>query len=119
MRDHMEEFEMLLDDVLREVANPQPGTGLKQRVMMRLEMAAAQALELRGMAEVGLLDGGTKQESILSSLWSGLRELVLPSKLSPLVLESRPVVALDRMFEGRSYRATGWAVIAHVFAVLM
>jgi protein TonB len=119
MRDQMEEFEMLLDDVLREVANPQPGTGLKQRVMMRLEMAAAQASELHGMAEVVLLDGGTKPENILSSLWSGLRELVLPNRLSPLVLESRPVVVVDRMFEGRSYRPAGWAVVAHVFAVLM
>jgi len=113
----MEEFEMLLDDVLREVANPQPGTGLKQSVMMRLEMAAAQALELRGMAEAGLLDGVTKQESILHSLWSGLRELMLPNRLSPLVLESRPVV--NRMLEGRSYRAAGWAVVAHIFAILM
>jgi protein TonB len=119
MRDQMGEFEMLLDDVLREVANPQPGTGLKQRVMMRLEMAAAQASELHGMTEVGLLGGGTKQESILSSLWSGLRELVLPNRLSPLVLESRPVVVVDRMFEGRSYRSAGWAVVAHAFAVLM
>ena len=119
MRDQMEEFEMLLDDVLREVANPQPGTGLKQSVMMRLEMAAAQALEPRGMAEAGLLDGVTKQESVLHSLWSGLRELMLPNRLSPLVLESRPVVVVDRMFEGRSYRATGWAVVAHIFAVLM
>jgi protein TonB len=119
MRDQMEEFEMLLEDVLREVANPEPGTGLKQRVMMRLEMAAVQVSEFNGMAEVGRLDGGTRQESILRSLWSGLRELVLPSRLSPLVLESRPVVAVDRMFEGRSYRAAGWAVVAHVFAVLM
>jgi protein TonB len=118
MRDEMEEFEMLLDDVLREVANPQPGAGLKQRVMMRMEMAA-QVSELRGMERVGLLDGGTKQESILSSLWSGLRELVLPNRVSPLVLESRPVVVVDRMFEGRSYRPAGWAVVAHIFAVLM
>jgi protein TonB len=115
----MEEFEMLLDDVLREVANPQPGAGLKQRVMMRLEMAAAHASKVHGMAEVGLLDGGTKRESILGSLWSGLRELLLPSGLSPLVLKSRPVVVVDRMFEGRSYRSAGWAVVAHVFAVLM
>ena len=41
MRDAMEEFEMLLDDVLREVANPEPAKGLMQRVMMRMEMAAA------------------------------------------------------------------------------
>ncbi|MCU1251135.1 MAG: energy transducer TonB, partial [Edaphobacter sp.] len=119
MRDQMEEFEMLLDDVLREVANPQPGTGLKQRVMMRLEMAAARASELHGIAEVRLLDGGTKQESILGSLWSGLRELVLPNRVSPLVLESSPVVVVDQMFEGRSYRSAGWAVVAHIFAVLM
>jgi protein TonB len=119
MRNQMEEFEMLLDDVLCEVANPQPGAGLKQRVMMRLEMAAAQASELHGMAQVGLLDGGTKHESIFSSLWSGLRELVLPNRLSPLVLESRPIVVVDRMVEGRSYRPAGWAVVAHVFAVLM
>jgi protein TonB len=112
----MEEFEMLLDDVLREVANPQPGTGLKQSVMMRLEMAASEAFERRG-AEVGLLDGVTKQESVLHSLWSGLRELMLPNRLSPLVLESRP--AVDRMLEGRSYRAAGWAVVAHIFAILM
>src|SRR6267154_1325993 len=68
---------------------------------------------LHGRTEVELLGGGTKEQGVLGSLWSGLRELVLPSRLSPLVLESRPVVAVDRMFEGRSYRATGWAVIAH------
>ena len=117
MRDAMEEFEMLLDDVLREVANPEPAKGLKQRVMMRMEMAAAQSSALHGMAEVGLLDGGTKQESIFRSLWSGLRELLLPTGLSPLVLKSRPVV--DRMSEGRGYRSAGWAVVAHVFAILM
>src|SRR5258708_38416932 len=87
--------------------------------MMRHEMAAAQSSELHAMAEVGPLDGGTKQESILRSLWSGLRELVLPNKLSALVLESTPVVVVDRMFEGRSYRSAGWAGVAHVFAVLM
>jgi protein TonB len=119
MRNAMKEFEMLLDEVLREVANPQPGTGLKQRVMVRLEMASAQALELNGMAEIGLLGGGTKQENILSSLWGGLRELVLPNQVSPLVLESKAVVVVDRMFEGRSYRPAGWAVLAHVFAILM
>jgi len=46
MRDQMEEFEMLLNDVLREVANPEPVEGLKQRVMRRMELAAARALEL-------------------------------------------------------------------------
>jgi hypothetical protein len=31
-RDSMEEFEMLLDDVLQEIANPEPVEDLKQRV---------------------------------------------------------------------------------------
>ncbi len=47
MRDQRDEFEMLLDDVLREVANPEPEEDLKQRVMMQMEIAAAQDSELR------------------------------------------------------------------------
>jgi protein TonB len=123
MRDAMEEFEMLLDDVLREVANPEPVEGLKRRVMMRLEMAAAQASELQGATGVGLgiglFDVETKQGGIFSSLWSGFRELVMPNRLPPLVLESRPVAVVDRMAAGRSYRSTLWAVGAHALAVLL
>ena len=47
MRDQRDEFEMLLDDVLREVANPEPEEDLKQRVMMQMEIAAAQDSEPR------------------------------------------------------------------------
>ena len=42
MRGEMKEFEMLLNEVLDEVANQEPAEGLKQRVMLRLEMSAAQ-----------------------------------------------------------------------------
>jgi periplasmic protein TonB len=131
MRDAIEEFEMLLDDVLHEVANLEPAEGLKRRVMMRLEMAAARASELKEVAGVGLwvelgvglgiglFDGETKQEGLFSSLWKNVRELVSPNKLPPLVLESRPIAVVDRMAGGRSYRSTAWAVVAHVFAILM
>jgi protein TonB len=120
MRDAME-FEMLLDDVLREVANPEPVEGLKQRVMMRMEMAAARSSALAGknVAAFALLEGGPKREGLFRSLWSSLRELVLPSKLPPLVLESRPVAVADRMAGKRSYRSTAWAVGAHAFLILL
>jgi periplasmic protein TonB len=120
MRDAMKEFEMLLDDVLREVANPEPVEGLKQRVMMRMEMAAAQPSELERMAKsVALFEEKQKQEGVLGSLWSSLRELVWPNKLPPLVLESRPVAVVDGMAAARSYRSTLWAVGAHALAILL
>jgi protein TonB len=87
-------------------------------MMMRLEAAAEQALEVQ-VGPGGLFDGGTRREGIFHSLWSGLRELMLPNGVLPLVLESRRVPAVDRMTEGRRFRATGWAVAAHVFVVLM
>jgi protein TonB len=122
MRDEMKEFEMLLNEVLDEVANQEPAEGLKQRVMLRLEMSAAQSSVVKVASTkeaAGLFDGGTKEEGVFRSLWNSLRELVSASKLPPLVLESRPVAVVDRMAGGRSYRSTGWAVVAHVFVVLV
>ena len=46
---------------------------------------------------VALFEEKQKQEGVFRSLWSGLRELVWPNKLPPLVLESRPVAVVDRM----------------------
>jgi periplasmic protein TonB len=43
--------------------------------------------------------------------------LIVPNGLSPLVLRS--VGGVDRTSEGRGYRSTGWAVAAHVFAILV
>jgi protein TonB len=110
------EFEMLLDDVLREVANPEPVEGLKQRVMMRMVETAAQASELQ---KIVLFDGGSKEEGVFRSLWNGLLEVVSPSMLPPLMLESRPVAVVDQMGGVRSYRSAAWAVVAHVFAILV
>jgi periplasmic protein TonB len=120
MRDQVEEFEMLLDDVLREVANAEPVEGLKQRVMMRLETAAAQASELQlGTGTTSWFEGTPKQEGLVGSIWRSLRELVLPNRLPPLVLESQPVAVVDRMAVGRSYRSTAWAVGAHALVILL
>src|SRR5271155_4294969 len=116
MKDSME-FEMLLDDVLREVANPEPEVELMQRLALRMEMAAASGIHETGRAS--LFGGGAKQEGLFCSIWSGLRELMSSAELQPLALESRPVAVVDRMSGRRSYRATGWAVAAHVFAILM
>ena len=59
MKDAME-FEMLLDDVLREVANPEPETGLMQRVMLPVEKTLA--LERYETAQASLFEGELKQE---------------------------------------------------------
>ena len=123
MRDQAEEFEMLLDEVLREVANPEPEEDLKQRVMMQMEMATAQDSELERMAQsaagVALFETKRKQEGVFASAWSSLRELIWPSKLPPLVLESQPIAIVDRMAAGRSYRSTAWALGAHAVAILL
>ena len=122
MRDQVE-FEMLLDEVLREVANPEPEEGLKQRVMMQMETAAAQVSELQVTAThavgIGLFEMELRQEDVFSSLWSSLREFVWPSKLPPLVLESQPVAVVDRMAARRDFRSTAWAVGAHALAILL
>jgi periplasmic protein TonB len=107
MRDQMEEFEMLLDDVLREVANPEPVDELGQRMMLGMQLMPVHV-------QAGL---AMKPRGALRSLWGGLRELIVPNGLSPLVL--RPVGGVDRTSEGRGYRSTGWAVAAHVFAILV
>lgn len=116
MKDAME-FEMLLDDVLREVANPEPEEGLMQRLSARMEMAAASGIY--ECAPAALFESGPKQEGLFRSIWSGLRELVSPKELLPLTLASRSVAVVDRVGVRRSYRATGWAVAVHVFAILM
>jgi protein TonB len=114
---------MVLDDVLREVANPEPEEDLKHRVMMQMEMAAAQDSELREAAKstagVPLFEAKQKHEAVFASAWSSLRELVWPKKLPPLVLESQPIPMVNRMATGRSYGSMAWAVGAHAVAILL
>ena len=70
MRDQMKEFEMLLNEVLDEVANQEPAEGLKQRVMMRLEMSAAQSsvVKVASAKDAAVLfEGGTRRVSLVRS----------------------------------------------------
>jgi protein TonB len=122
MRDQLGEFEVLLNDVLHEVANPEPTEDLKRRVMLRMEMAAAQLTERKDasaqVVDAMLFEGG-REEGLFHSLWSSLRELVLPAKLPPLVLESQLVAVANPMAEGQNYRSTIWAAGIHALAILM
>src|SRR5215467_13684869 len=83
------EFDMLLDSVLQETANPAPVTGLEQRVLAKMRPEP--------IAGVLLAAGEISSESIFASLWNGVRGLLFPAKLPPLVLESEPIAVIDRM----------------------
>ena len=101
MNDQME-FDEILDDVLRGFANPEPTGSLQQRVMRQVRMArTANGLEeaaahAQGWAEqpemasdwagARLFEAEEREAGILGSLWSGVRDLLFPAKLPPLVL---------------------------------
>ncbi|WP_263367155.1 energy transducer TonB [Edaphobacter bradus] len=110
------EFDELLNTVLCEVANPDPMEGLEQRLTRRWS-----ALEVGqdALADSLLLAGGIKEENVVASLWRGLRELIAPDRLPPLVLESREVPVINRMAVERNYSSTAYALGAHAMAILL
>jgi protein TonB len=126
-----EEFEALLESVLREAANPEIRDGFAMR--MREGLAAGVAVEALdgGLAKVGkegvmtgstgstLVGGGLDEVGVLGSLWGSLRDLVVRPKLAPLVLESQPVAVIDRMAVRRGFGPAAWAVMAHGVAILL
>jgi periplasmic protein TonB len=124
MRDAME-FEMMLDEVLNELANPEPTTALPRRVMLTIQMqqgavVSAEAGKSRiGPAEHAPFAAVPQEQSVFASLWSGLCDLLFPAKLPPLVLQSRPIAVVDRMAIRSSYPSTGYAVAAHVLVVFL
>jgi protein TonB len=112
MRDEIE-FEMLLGSVLHETANTVPSDGLEQRVI------SAACVAVLPVADVLVLAGGLSSESIFASLWNGVRDLLFPRKLPPLVLKSQPVAVTDRMAVDGGYSSTAYAVAVHAMAVLL
>jgi periplasmic protein TonB len=137
MRDQME-FDMLLDEVLREVANPEPVESFEQRVMRRIEVGqtdGARVLVAAGYIEKsqverfqiaanatngkGLFGTGLREQGVFGSLWSGVRDLIFPAKLPPLVLESRQVTVVDRMAVQSNYPSTAYAVVLHAAVILL
>lgn len=76
------------------------------------------------LREAPVLRGGdaphlaeTRDENILSSLWSSVRDVFFPQKLPPLVLESKPIAVVDRMAVKRDPKSTAIAVVLHALAI--
>jgi periplasmic protein TonB len=65
------------------------------------------------------LSGEIKEEGVLASLVSSFRDVFFPTKLPPLVLESKPIAVPDRMATKRSPTSTAIAVGAHVLVFLL
>jgi protein TonB len=137
MRDQME-FDVLLDEVLREVANPEPVEGLQRKVMRQIEVGqtdGARVLAAAGSVEknwvgrhrmaVGVASGkelfgaGPQEQGVFGSLWSSVRDLIFPAKLPPLVLESQPVAVVDRMAVQGNYPSTAYAVVLHAAVIFL
>lgn len=113
MNDDMQ-FDVLLDSVLCEMANPATGYELDQRVVVAMRTATASPV-----ADVLVLAGGLSGESIFASLWNGVRDLLFPRTLPPLVLESRPIPVRDRMAKEGNYSSTAYATAVHAMAILL
>ena len=124
---HNEEFDMLLNEVLEELANPEPTTKLQEKVMMRLRLAqtipdglaAPRARALRSTSRRPVFQSVPESQGIFASLSNSLRDLVWPKRLPPLVLESRPVAVIDRMAQRRSFASTALAAGLHAAAILL
>ena len=59
----------------------------------------------------------TKEEGMLASLWSSVRDVFFPVKLPPLVLESQPIAVVDRMAVKQNPKA--WASSVAFYALLI
>jgi len=129
MRDQME-FDMLLEEVLREVANPESVEGFEQKVMRQIHVEQ-NSVVLAGVItreqdrqtfdEAGgrIFFTGIQRQGVFESLWSGVRDLLFPRKLPPLTLESRPIVVVDRMEFASNYPSTAYAVGLHALAIFL
>jgi protein TonB len=116
MRDDIQ-FEMLMNSVLHETANPVP-EGLELKVVAASQREAVEGV-LQPVVGVLLLAGEISGEGIFASLWNGVRELLFPAKLPPLVLESRPVAVADPMVADGEYSSTAYAFAVHAMAIFL
>jgi protein TonB len=71
------------------------------------------------MAEPVRLSGEIKEQGVLGSLISSVRDAFFEPKLPPLVLESKPIAVPDRMATKRSPASTAFAIGAHVVIILL
>ncbi len=65
------------------------------------------------------LSGEIKEQGVLGSLISSVRDAFFAPKLPPLVLQSKPIAVPDRMAIKRSPASTAFAIGAHVVLILL
>jgi protein TonB len=65
------------------------------------------------------LSGEIKEQGVIGSLISSVRDAFFAPKLPPLVLQSKPVAVPDRMATKRSPASTAFAVGVHVVIILL
>jgi protein TonB len=121
-------FDLLLNDVLHSVANPDMSEQLRINLQTRVWMQRAEsprtpvysATTLAGphlvssaSARAPAFSVGSEGESTIHSLWMNLRDIFFPAKLPPLVLESKPIAVVDRMKVERDRKSTGTAILLH------
>lgn len=80
-----------------------------------LEPAIWQGVEPSLLAGASIL----QEENLLGSLWSNLRDVFFPLKLPPLVLESKPILLVDRMAMQQDPKATVSAIIAYTLLICL
>jgi periplasmic protein TonB len=74
---------------------------------------------LRPETETPHISGEIKEEGVLQSLISNIRDAFFAPKLPPLVLESKPIAVPDRMADKRSPAGTAAAIVAHAAIILL
>jgi protein TonB len=78
-----------------------------------------EAPHLRPVADVHMGGGVIEEEGIFGSLWANIRDVFFPTKLPPLVLESKPIAVIDRMATRQDPKATGSAVVIYGLLILL
>jgi periplasmic protein TonB len=65
------------------------------------------------------LSGEIKEQGVMGSLISSIRDVFFAPKLPPLVLQSKPIPVPDRMATKRSAASTAFAIGAHMVIILL
>jgi periplasmic protein TonB len=110
MRD---EFDVLLEEVLLEEMNVAAPEGLKERVLEQMWIAST-----RDAAVLASFSGEMVEESVWVSVWNGMKELVAPTRLPEMVLQSKPVPVADPMKERRRPVSVWAAALVHGLALM-
>jgi protein TonB len=78
-----------------------------------------EAPHLRPVEDAHLDEMVIEEQSVLGSLWGNVRDVFFPTKLPPLVLESKPIAVVDRMATKQNPAATGSAIVIYAIMILL